>query len=63
VRVETKTFFSLPFDLILNPLVENLNMLHVWKPGMRGKQPFDPVAVFKAIRMLYRLLFHDYRCT
>jgi len=49
VRVETKTFFSLPFDLILHPLVENLNMLHDWKPGMRGKQPFDPVAVFKAI--------------
>ncbi|MHA1394267.1 MAG: transposase, partial [Promethearchaeota archaeon] len=49
VRVETKTFFSLPFDLILRPFVENLNMLYDWKPGMRGKQPFDPVAVFKAI--------------
>ena len=49
VRVETKTFFSLPFDLILRPFVENLNMLYDWKPRMRGKQPFDPVAVFKAI--------------
>ncbi|MHA1805709.1 MAG: hypothetical protein ACTSU4_14430 [Promethearchaeota archaeon] len=35
VRVETKTFFSLPFDLILRPLVENLNMLHYYIIGNR----------------------------
>ena len=48
-RVETETFFSLPFDLILIPFVEKLKTLYEWKPGMSGVQPFSPVAVFKAI--------------
>ena len=48
-RVETKTFFSLPFDLILQPFVEKLEALYEWKPGMSGMQPYSPVAVFKAI--------------
>jgi len=48
-RVETETFFSLPFDVILAPLETQLEQLYEWKPGMSGKQPFSPVAVFKAI--------------
>ena len=48
-RVETKTFFSLPFDLILQPFVKELRALYEWKPGMSGMQPYPPVAVFKAI--------------
>ena len=48
-RVETKTFFSLPFDVILAPFVERLEQLYKWKPGTSGVQPFSPVAVFKAI--------------
>jgi len=48
-RVETKTFFSLPFDLILQPFVKELQELYEWKPGMSGMQPYPPVAVFKAI--------------
>jgi len=48
-RVETKTFFSLPFDLILAPFVKELEALYEWKPGMKGMQPYSPVAVFKAI--------------
>jgi transposase len=48
-RVETKTFFSLPFDLILQPFVEKLKALYEWEPGMGGMQPYSPVAVFKAI--------------
>lgn len=48
-RVETQTFFSLPFDLILAPLIEKLEHLYEWRPGMGGMQPYSPVAVFKAI--------------
>lgn len=48
-RVETETFFSLPFDLILAPFVKTLEQLYEWKPGMSGVQPFSPVAMFKAI--------------
>jgi len=48
-RVETKTFFSIPFDLILAPFVNELDILYEWKPGMKGMQPYPPVAVFKAI--------------
>ena len=48
-RVETRTFFSLPFDLILAPFVKELEALYEWKPGMSGMQPYSPVAVFKAI--------------
>jgi len=48
-RVETKTFFNLPFDLILQPFVEKLEALYEWKPGMSGMRPYSPVAIFKAI--------------
>ena len=48
-KVETRTFFSLPFDLILAPFVKELEVLYEWKPGMSGMQPYSPVAVFKAI--------------
>ena len=48
-RVETRTFFNLPFDLILHPFVEKLKTLYEWKPGMGGMQPYPPVAIFKAI--------------
>lgn len=48
-RVETKTFFSLPFDLILAPFVEKLKALYEWEPGTSGMRPYSPVAVFKAI--------------
>ncbi len=48
-RVETRTFFSLPFDLILALFVKKLEALYEWKPGMSGMQPYSPVAVFKAI--------------
>jgi len=48
-RVETKTFFSLPFDLILAPFVNKLKELYEWKPGMSGMKPYSSVAMFKAI--------------
>jgi len=48
-RVETKTFFALPFDLILQPFVEKLEALYEWKPGMSGMRPYSPIAIFKAI--------------
>ena len=48
-NVETRTFFSLPFDLILAPFVKELEALYEWKPGMSGMQPYSPVVVFKAI--------------
>ncbi len=48
-RVETKTFFSLPFDLLLTPFVNELEALYEWKPGTSGMRPYPPVAVFKAI--------------
>ena len=48
-RVETKTFFSLPFDLLLTPFINELEALYEWKPGMSGIVPYSPVAVFKAI--------------
>lgn len=47
--METEAFFSLPFDMILAPFVKRLEQLYEWRPGMGGKQPFSPVAVFKAI--------------
>jgi len=49
VRVETKTFFSLPFDLLLTPFVNELEAFYEWTPGMSGMVPYSPVAVFKAI--------------
>jgi len=48
VRVETKVFFSVPFDVILEPFVEKLEALYKWEPGTRGMPPFPPVAMFKA---------------
>jgi len=48
-RVETKTFFSIPFDVILAPFVKELKALYEWKPGTIGMQPYPPVAVFKAV--------------
>lgn len=48
-RVETRTFFSLPFDLILALFVKELEALYEWKPGMSGMQPYSPIAAFKAI--------------
>lgn len=48
-RVETKTFFALPFDMVLQPFVEKLEGLYEWKPGMSGMRPYSPVAIFKAI--------------
>ena len=48
-RVETKLFFSLPFDLLLKPIVDTLNSFYVWEPGMKGPGPYPPVAMFKAI--------------
>nr|MDO8085268.1 hypothetical protein [Candidatus Sigynarchaeum springense] len=35
-RVETKIFFSVPFDDILTPFVEKLDALYKWQPGTRG---------------------------
>jgi len=48
-RVETKIFFSVPFDDILAPFVGKLDALYTWEPGMRGMGPFPPVAMFKAV--------------
>ena len=48
-RVETKTFFSLPFDVILQPFIGKLEAFYEWRPGMGGMQPYSPIAVFKAI--------------
>jgi len=48
-RVETKIFFSVPFDDILAPFVEKLDALYKWEPGTRGGEPFPPVAMFKAV--------------
>ena len=48
-RVETKVFFSMPFDVILEPIVEKLEALYKWMPGMKGMPPFPAVAMFKAI--------------
>ncbi len=50
-KVETKTFFSLAFDLILAPFVKELEVLYKWKPGMRGMQPYSPVACLKRFYM------------
>src|SRR4030042_2385759 len=47
--VETKVFFSVPFDVILEPFVEKLEALYKWEPGMRGMPPFPAVAMFKAV--------------
>ena len=48
-RVETDTFFSIPFDAILEHLVGKLDDLYTWIPGMKGMPPFPPVAMFKAV--------------
>lgn len=48
-RVETKVFFSMPFDVILEPFVEKLEALYKWMPGMKGMPPFPAVAMFKAV--------------
>ncbi len=48
-RVETKTFFSLPFDLLLASFVNELEALYKWKPRTSGMRLYSPIAVFKAI--------------
>lgn len=48
-RAETRTFFSIPFDLVLEPIKEQLLELYEWKPGKKGSPPFPPEAMFKAI--------------
>ncbi|MEX2715727.1 MAG: transposase [Candidatus Sigynarchaeum springense] len=48
-RVETKIFFSIPFDDILKPFEEKFSLLYKWKPGKPGMPPFPPVAMFKAV--------------
>jgi transposase len=48
-RVETKVFFSVPFDVVLGPFVEKLEALYKWEPGMKGMPPFPAVAMFKAV--------------
>lgn len=48
-RVETKLFFSLPFEKILKPFIDKLNALYEWEPGMRGAGPITPVAMLKAV--------------
>ncbi|NMC04770.1 MAG: transposase [Candidatus Lokiarchaeota archaeon] len=48
-RVETKIFFSIPFDVVIKPFEEKLGLLYKWRPGSPGMPPFPPVAMFKAI--------------
>ncbi len=48
-RVETKIFFSIPFDSIIKPFEEKFGQLYKWKLGGPGQPPFPPVAMFKAI--------------
>ncbi|MHA1294841.1 MAG: hypothetical protein ACTSQJ_19555 [Promethearchaeota archaeon] len=38
-RIETKAFFSLPFELVLQPFTEKLEALYEWKPRMVGRLP------------------------
>ena len=56
-RVETEVFFSLPFDEVIKPFEEKLNLLYKWKPGMKGMPPFPSVAMFKAV--LYAKMSKD----
>ncbi|MHA1284950.1 MAG: hypothetical protein ACTSQP_20800 [Promethearchaeota archaeon] len=35
--------------MILQPFVDKLTSLYKWEAGMSGMQPYDPIAVFKAI--------------
>jgi transposase len=48
-RVETRVFFSLPFDSILEPYVDILKNLYKWRDGSRGNVPYPPEAMIKAI--------------
>jgi len=48
-RVETKTFFSLPFERILELFIKRFEHLYKWTRESRGRQPFSAVTMVKAI--------------